>query len=420
MKPIGRSLSARLTSAAKQFGTPLHVYDEGAIIENAQRLIKAFSWNAGFKEYFAVKATPNPFIMKVLERQGFGMDCSSLAELELCKRCGIAGESIMFTSNNTPLHEYAEASNAGALINLDDLSHLEYLNNALGLPETLSFRLNPGEALGGSEIIGKPEEAKFGLTREQLMMAYQQAKELGVQRFGLHTMPISNQLQEEYFAKTVRLLLDVVCEVQRVFGISIEFINMGGGIGIPYRPEEEPVNIERISSTIKATYEEMLSGHTIEPPRLFMECGRYITGPYGYLVTKVIHKKDIYRKYIGVDATMADLMRPGMYGAYHHITVLDKEVSEENTTYDVVGSLCENNDKFAVQRLLPSIEIGDTLVVHDTGAHGHAMGFNYNGKLRSPEVMLRSDGTMLQIRRRETLEDHFQTLPWDELKSFAV
>ena len=420
MKTIQHSLSAHLTSAATQFGTPLHVYDEGAIIENAQRLIKAFSWNKGFKEYFAVKATPNPFIMKILHSQGFGMDCSSLAELELCKRSGISGESVMFTSNNTPLHEYAEAKEAGAVINLDDLSHLEYLHNGIGLPETLSFRLNPGEALGGSEIIGKPEEAKFGLTREQLMIAYRQAKELGVRRFGLHTMPISNQLQEEYFAKTVRLLLDVVCEVKRVFGISIEFINMGGGIGIPYRPDEQPVDIERISSTIKATYEEMLLGQTIEPPRLYMECGRYITGPYGYLLTKVIHKKDIYRKYIGVDATMADLMRPGMYGAYHHITVLGKETSNESKKYDVVGSLCENNDKFAVQRLLPQIEIGDTLVIHDTGAHGHAMGFNYNGKLRSAEVMLRPNGTLLQIRQRETLEDHFRTLSWDELKSFAV
>ena len=420
MKLLQPALSTHLQSAAKQFGTPLHVYDESAIIHNAKHLMRAFSWNKGFKEYFAVKATPNPFIMRVLRNEGLGMDCSSLAELELCKRCDISGESIMFTSNNTPIHEYAEAKALGAYINLDDLSHLEYLHNGIGIPDAISFRLNPGEALGGSEIIGKPEEAKFGLTREQLMIAYRQAKELGVQRFGLHTMPISNQLEEGYFAKTVRLLLDVVCEVKQVFGISIEFINMGGGIGIPYRPEEQPVDIERISSTIKATYEEMLSGQSIEPPRLFMECGRYITGPYGYLITKVIHKKDIYRKYIGVDATMADLMRPGMYGAYHHITVLGKETSDESTTYDVVGSLCENNDKFAVQRLLPPIEIGDTLVIHDTGAHGHAMGFNYNGKLRSAEVMLRPDGTLLEIRRRETLEDHFRTLSWDELKSFAV
>lgn len=420
MKSIELPLSEHLALAAQQFGTPLHVYDEGAMIENAQRLIKAFAWNAGFKEYFAVKATPNPFIMKILDRQGFGMDCSSLAELELCKRCGISGESIMFTSNNTPIHEYAEAKNVGALINLDDLSHLEYLHNGIGVPDILSFRLNPGKALGGSEIIGKPEEAKFGLTREQLMVAYQHAKELGVRRFGLHTMPISNQLQEEYFAKTVRLLLDVVCEVNRALGISIEFINMGGGIGIPYRPDEQPVNIERVSSKVKATYEEMLSGQAIEPPRLFMECGRYITGPYGYLMTKVIHRKDIYRKYIGVDASMADLMRPGMYGVYHHITVFDKEATGQGDKYDVVGSLCENNDKFAVQRLLPPLEIGDTLVIHDTGAHGHAMGFNYNGKLRSAEVVIRPDGSLVQIRRRETLEDHFRTLAWEELKSFAV
>ena len=422
MKHLANYISEKLTEAANVFGTPLHVYDERAIVSNAQRLSQAFAWCDGFREYFAVKATPNPFIMRILAEQGFGMDCSSLAELELSKRCGVSGDAIMFTSNNTPLSEYKEAKALGALINLDDITHLEYLHNGLGLPEVLSFRLNPGDLLGGSEIIGYPKQAKFGLTREQLFQAYRHAQELGVKHFGLHTMPISNELDGRYFTQTVAMLLDVVCEVRRELNLEIEFINIGGGIGIPYRPEESPVCIEEISAGIRQIYGQKLSGEGVNPPRLFMECGRYITGPYGYLVAKAIHQKETFRSYIGVDATMADLMRPGMYGAYHHISVLrdGQVVSESNASkqYDIVGSLCENNDKFAVERLLPDIEIGDTLVIHDTGAHGYSMGFNYNGKLRAAEVLLRNDGTLLQIRRREKLDDYFATLAFDELEDF--
>jgi diaminopimelate decarboxylase len=423
-----KSLSARLcksfVEATGAHGTPLHVYDEKEMVDNARRLNEAFSWCESFREYFAVKATPNPFIMRILANQGFGMDCSSLAELELSKRCGVAGESIMFTSNNTPLSEYAEAKALGAIINLDDISHLDFLQQGLGLPETLSFRLNPGELLGGSDIIGNPKEAKFGLTRTQLFEAYRHARELGVKRYGLHTMPISNELDGRYFAKTVELLLSIVCELKREMGITIDFINMGGGLGIPYRPDDKSLSIAEVSASIRQVYDRMLNGSEISPPRLFMECGRYITGPYGYLITEVIHKKDTYRNYIGVDATMADLMRPGMYGAYHHISVLrDGEVQleqGEGEKYDVVGSLCENNDKFAVQRLLPPIEIGDTLVIHDTGAHGHSMGFNYNGKLRAAEVLIRRNGALVEIRRKETLADHFATLAFDALEDFKL
>ncbi len=405
--PFSRDFIARLS---KSFPTPFHIYDEKPLRENVRELRRAFAWNPGFREYFAVKAAPNPYLMKILHEEGLGMDCSSLAELELSAFCGIGGEEIMFTSNNTPAGEYARAKELGAIINLDDITHLEYLERHVGLPAGICFRLNPGSDLGGSKIIGAPEEAKFGLTRPQLAEAYSAARAKGVTRFGLHTMPISNELNHEYFVSGVRLLLDIVAELKRDLSIEIEFINMGGGIGIPYRPEQEAFAMHALSTELEKLFAAFAADNGGKTPSLFMECGRYITGPYGYLVTQAIHKKDIFRNYIGVDASMADLMRPALYEAYHHITVSGKENAPADKVYDVVGSLCENNDKFAVQRPLPAIETGDFLVIHDTGAHGHAMGFNYNGKLRSAELLLREDGSVIQIRRAETLDDHFRTL----------
>ena len=397
-----------------QHPTPVHLYTEKEMVANTRALLSAFSWNSGFKEYFAVKAAPNPFLMKILHKEGLGMDSSSLAELELSATAGVRGEEIMFTSNNTPAEEYRRARSLGAIINLDDVTQIEYLHTHVGMPELISFRLNPGDALGGSDIIGKPIEAKFGLMHDQLVSAYRQAKSLGATRFGIHTMPISNHLESDYF------LLEAALMLRRELGITIEFINMGGGLGIPYRPEERSMDIVALSRSIEVMYERTLSGTDLPAPKLFMECGRYITGPYGYLITRAIHSKDIFRRYIGVDATMANLMRPGMYDAYHHITVLGKEAAPNTEVYDIVGSLCENNDKFAKQRLLPQIELGDLLVIHDTGAHGHSMGFNYNGKLRSAELLLRPDGSVVEIRRAETFDDLFATLDLNAVGGFKA
>lgn len=400
----------------KQYPTPFHIYDEKAIRENARKLLKAFSWNKGFKEFFAVKACPNPYIIKILKEEGFGTDCSSLPELVLSEKVGIVGENIMFTSNETPANEYKKAFELGAIINLDDITHIPFLEKVLGkLPELLCFRYNPGPLREGNAIIGKPEEAKYGFTREQLFEGYKIIKEKGVKRFGLHTMVASNELNPDYFIETVRMLLELVLEIRKELGITFEFINMGGGIGIPYRPGQKPVDIEYVSRGVKNLFDTMLKGSDMENLKLYMENGRMITGPYGYLVTRAIHRKNIYKNYIGVDASMANLMRPGMYGAYHHITVLGKGNAPKNKIYDVVGSLCENNDKFAVDRELPEIEVGDILVIHDTGAHGYAMGFNYNGKLRSAELLLKEDGSVELIRRAETLDDYFATLDFSRL-----
>lgn len=409
-----------IEALSRRFPTPFHIYTEREMVENSRQLLEAFSWNRGFREYYAVKAAPNPYLLKILHKVGLGMDCSSLAELELSHAAGVAGEEIMFTSNNTLAHEYRRAVELGAIINLDDITHIEYLRTHVGMPNLISFRLNPGSALEGSEIIGKPDEAKFGLMREQLIAAYKSAKELGATRFGLHTMPISNELDPQYFVATVKLLIETALMLKHELGITIEFINMGGGIGIPYRPGEQAVDVRALSKDVQVCTANMLAGTGLPEPKLFMECGRYITGPYGYLITRAIHTKNIYRSYIGVDATMADLMRPGMYGAYHHITVLGKEEAPATETYDVVGSLCENNDKFAVQRRLPKINVGDLLVIHDAGAHGHSMGFNYNGKLRSAELLLRADGNVVQIRRPETLKDYFATLDLGGVVDFGV
>ncbi|MBC7196845.1 MAG: diaminopimelate decarboxylase, partial [Deferribacterales bacterium] len=351
----------------------------------------------------------------LLKEEGFGADCSSMAELILSEKVGIVGENIMFTSNETPEYEYVKAKQLGAIINLDDITHIDFVDKVCGLPELICFRYNPGPLKGGNAIIGKPEEAKYGFTKEQLFEGYKICKERGVKRFGLHTMVASNELDPEYFVDTVNMLLDVAHEITNEVGIKFEFINMGGGIGIPYRPEQNPVDLEYVGNKIKDLFDKKVKGTKLDPLKLYMENGRMITGPYGYLVTKAIHKKDIYKKYIGVDASMANLMRPGMYGAYHHITVLGKENEPKDMVYDVVGSLCENNDKFAIDRNLPEIERGDIIVIHDAGAHGHAMGFNYNGKLRSAELLLKEDGGVELIRRAETIDDLFATLDFSRL-----
>lgn len=405
----------QLQKIMEDYGTPFHIYDEEAIRQNAQRLQKAFAWAPGFKEYFAVKALPNPHIMKILGEEGFGADCSSLAELILAEKAGITEENIMLTSNNTPAEEFQKAKDLWAIINLDDITHIDYLEKHTGLPEVLSFRYNPGSLRAGNAIIGNPEESKYGLTKEQLFQAYEIVRDRGVKRFGLHTMIISNELNPDFFIETAEMMFDLAIELKEKLGIRLEFVNFGGGIGIPYRPEQEPVNLETIGEGVRKVYEEKIVANGLEPLRICLECGRMVTGPYGYLVTQVLHRKDTYKNYIGVDASMSDLMRPGIYGAYHHITVMGKEDLPKDHTYDVTGSLCENNDKFAVDRELPGIDIGDILVIHDTGAHGHAMGFNYNGKLRHAELLLREDGSVKLIRRAETLEDYFATLDFSEL-----
>jgi diaminopimelate decarboxylase len=390
--------------------TPFHLYDERGIRENAKRLIKAFSWAPGFREYFAIKANPNPYIVKIMREEGFGADCSSLPELILAEKAGIKGEMIMLTSNNTPASEFEYAKKLGAILNLDDITHIDFVDSNMGLPDVISFRYNPGPLKGGNAIIGIPEEAKYGLTRDQLFDAYKTVKQRGVKRFGLHTMIASNELNADYFVDTAEILFDLVCDLSKTIGIDFEFVNLGGGFGIPYRPGEKPLDLEYISDRIRGAYVEKIEARGLKPLRIYMESGRLMTGPYGFLITTAIHKKEIYKDYIGVDACMADLMRPALYGAYHHITVLSKENENRVKRYDVTGSLCENNDKFAIDRMLPVIERGDILIIHDTGAHGHAMGFNYNGKLRSAELLLREDGSVQMIRRAETVDDYFATL----------
>lgn len=401
---------ATLLKLAAETPTPFHIYDEAGIRRNAQALIKAFSWAPGFREYFAVKATPNPHILKILFEEGCGMDCSSLAELILSERVGAGPEDIMFTSNNTPASEYQKAKQLGAIINLDDLTHVEFLRDEVGLPELISCRYNPGPLSEGSAIIGKPTEAKFGFSREQLIEGYAKLKENGVRRFGLHAMIVSNELSEDALVANARMLFELAIEIHEKTGVAVEMVNLGGGIGVAYKPEDTPVDLESFGAKVKGAYEEVIVGSPLDGMKLMMENGRCMTGPYGVLVTKAIHTKHTYRDYLGVDASMANLMRPGMYGSYHHVTVLGKSGEPSVGKFDIVGSLCENNDKFAVQRDLPKVERGDYLAIHDAGAHGHSMGFNYNGKLRSPEYLLKEDGTLQMIRRGETLDDLFATL----------
>ena len=412
--------AAALERLARHHPTPFHLYDEAAMRANARRLNAAFAWNAGFREYFAVKATPNPYIVTLLAREGFGADCSSGPELTLAGRCGLRGESIMFTSNDTPAEEYRHALELGALVNLDDISHIDYLATHVGLPETLCFRYNPGPARQGNAIIGHPEEAKYGFTREQLFEGYRLAAARGVKRFGLHAMVASNELDANYFVETAEMLFRLVGELRRDAGIRFDFVNLGGGIGIPYRPDQTPVDLEAVGAGIHDRYARLIEAAGLGPLRIFLECGRVITGPYGWLVTRVRHVKRTYKTFVGLDACMADLMRPGMYGAYHHITLPGKPADAPRIVCDVTGSLCENNDKFAIDRDLPVAEPGDLVAIHDAGAHGHAMGFNYNGKLRHAELLLRPDGSILPIRRAETEADLFATLDFDGLKSFEL
>ena len=415
-------LSAQeLQTLTEKYETPFYLYDEKAIRENIRRFTKAFSIFPGFKEHFAVKACPNPYILKILRSEGCGADCSSLPELILAENAGIAGEDVMFTSNETPAKEYIYANLKGNIINLDDITHIPFLEKTLGfLPEIISFRYNPGPLKEGNAIIGKPEEAKYGLTEEQIFEAYKICKDKGVKRFGLHTMVASNELNPDYFVETATLLFNLAAKVKEKVGITFEFINLGGGLGIPYKPGDKAVDYDSIARGIRESYDAIVVPAGLDPLKIYWECGRPITGPYGWLVTRAIHEKHIYRDYIGVDASMADLMRPGMYGAYHEVTVSGKENAPKNKVYDVVGSLCENCDKFAVQRQLPEIQIGDLLIIHDAGAHGRAMGFNYNAKLRCGELLLRQDGSVVEIRRRETIDDYFATLDFKGLSSFNV
>ena len=409
-----------LEKIVEVFPTPFHIYDEKGIRSFARRFTKAFSWNEGFMEYYAIKAAPNPFLMKILRQEGFGIDCSSLAELELANRLGMKGDEIMFTSNDTPANEFVKARELGAIINLDDITHIGFLEKHAGLPEMLCFRYNPGNLKEGNLIIGHPEEAKYGLTRDQMFDAYRIARNKGVTRFGIHTMVASNELDPGYFVETAEILFDLIREINEKLGIRIEFANLGGGIGIPYRPGQQPVDLELMSSGIRKAYEEIIVTNHLDPLRLNFESGRAVTGPYGYLVSRVLHIKDTYKKFAGLDVSIVKLMRPALYGAYHHITVIGKETMPAGSKYDVTGSLCENNDKFAIDRELPDICPGDLVVIHDTGAHGHAMGFNYNGKLKSAELLWRENGSVVEIRRAETLDDYFATLNFRELGDFEV
>lgn len=407
---------ARLEEIIAEYPTPFHIYDAKGIVDNIRRFIKAFSWAKDFKDYFAVKATPNPYIMRLLQKEGVGADCSSLAELILCEKVGITGDDIIFSSNDTPYEEYAKAMEMGAIINLDDITHVAYLEKHGELPNRLAFRYNPGPLKhGGNTIIGLPEEAKYGMTGDQIIEAINYCKNHGVERFGLHTMVVSNELDITGLIGTAELMFDLALRVKKETGIEVDFIDFGGGIGVAYRPEETPVDYEALSAGIKEAYETMIIGNGHSPISLAFECGRMVTGPYGYLVATAIHRKDIYKHYIGLDACMANLMRPALYGSYHHITVVGKENAPLDHVYDVTGSLCENNDKFAIDRKLPKIDMGDRIVIHDAGAHGHSMGFNYNGKLRSAELLLNEDGSVTQIRRAETLDDLFATLDFSDL-----
>ena len=408
--------SEQIKQIASKYGTPFHLYDEAAIRNNAKQLFAAFSWAPQFREYFAVKALPNPYILEILKEEGCGADCSSMAELYLSEAVGLSGEQICFTSNDTPIAEYQKALDLGAIINLDDISHIDYLLDNAYLPELISFRYNPGPLRnGGNEIIGYPEQAKYGLTQEQLLDGIARCKALGSKRFGIHTMIVSNELNCDYLAETAQMMFNLAVKIKKQLNVSVEFINLGGGIGIPYRPDQQAVDLQEFGRRVKEAYESILIPAGLDNVAICIESGRMMTGPYGYLVSTAIHYKNTYKNYIGLDACMADLMRPALYGAYHHITVAGKENAPCDTMYDITGSLCENNDKFAIDRMLPHIDMGDLLVIHDTGAHGYSMGFNYNGKLRSKELLLRQDGSIKQIRRAETLGDYFATLDYPNL-----
>lgn len=404
----------KLQALAKNIPTPFYLYDEKAIVENARTFTRLFSWAPGFRNYYAVKACPNPSILSILKREGFGSDCSSLPEILLSEACGITGEDIMLTSNNTPPEEFVAAYKAGAILNLDDITHIDDMIEAVGeVPSLICFRYNPGPERTGNAIIGNPVEAKYGLTSDQIVDAYKIMKKKGTKRFGLHTMVASNELDGTYIVETARMLFNLCVKIQKEAGVRIEFIDMGGGIGIPYKPEQDAMDLKAVSEGMQELYKQIIVPAGLDPLHIVFECGRVITGPYGYLVSSVRHVTSKYKQYVGIDASMSDLMRPALYGAYHHITVVGKSEQKHDYIYDVTGSLCENNDKFAIDRALPKIERGDVLVIHDVGAHGHAMGFNYNAKLRPAEYLLKEDGSIVMIRRAQTYDDYVATLRFD-------
>lgn len=401
----------QLQEITKTYPTPFYLYDEKGIRENAKALKEAFAWNPGYKEYFAVKATPNPFLIDILREYGCGCDCSSMTELMLSEALGIKGEDIMFSSNDTPAEEFAYAAKIGAIINLDDYTHIDFLEKTIGyIPETISCRFNPGGVFQiSNDIMDNPGDAKYGMTTEQLFDAYRVLQQKGAKHFGLHAFLASNTVTNEYYPMLAKVLFELAVRLKKETGADIRFINLSGGIGIPYRPDQEPNDIRVIGEGVRKVYEEVLVPAGMGDVAIYTELGRFMLGPYGCLVTKAIHEKHTYKEYIGVDACAVNLMRPAMYGAYHHITVMGKEDEPCDHTYDVTGSLCENNDKFAIDRQLPKIDKGDLLVIHDTGAHGYAMGYNYNGKLKSAELLLKEDGSVQLIRRAETPKDYFAT-----------
>ena len=410
----------QLQEMVKEYPTPFHLYDEKGIRENARALQKAFAWNPGYKEYFAVKATPNPQILKILREEGCGVDCSSLTELMMSQRCGFSGDEIMFSSNDTPAEEFALAAKLGATINLDDITHIDFLKDTIGyIPKKISCRFNPGgvfqlgESKEGFQVMDNPGDAKYGMTRPQMTEAFRRLNELGAEEFGIHAFLASNTLSNDYYPALAAILFRTAVELKEETGCHITFINLSGGVGVPYRPEQTANDIFAIGEGVRKAYEEILVPAGMGDVAICTELGRFMLAPYGHLVTKVLHFKHTHKEYVGVDACAANLMRPAMYGAYHHITVMGKEGVPCDHKYDVTGALCENNDKFAVDRMLPEIEIGDLLVIHDTGAHGHAMGYQYNGRLRSAEVLLQEDGSTRLIRRAETPEDYFSTAIWE-------
>lgn len=405
-----------LRAIVREIPTPFHLYDEAMMRDRARLLQKAFSWNEGYREYFAVKANPNPHLIQILQEEGVKVDCASLTELMLAKACGYSGDEIMFSSNETPAGEYEYARSMDAIVNLDDVTHIDFLKAHGGIPKEICLRFNPGEAFRfGNFVMGHPEEAKFGMTRPQLLEAVEKLMKLGVERFGLHAFLVSNALMPEYYPELAKLLFRTIKEVSEATGAAFFLANLSGGIGVAYRPEDQEPDVVAIGEGVRRAYEEIIVSGGLPPLNVATELGRWLMGPCGWLVTTAIHEKHTYREYIGLDSCAVDLMRPAMYGAYHHISVIGKESAPKTCVYDVVGSLCENNDKFAVQRALPKIDIGDLVVLHDTGAHGHSMGYNYNGKLRSAEVLLKPDGSFRLIRRRQTPKDYFATLDFPPL-----
>ncbi len=412
----------QLKEITAKYPTPFHIYDEKGIRENARNLKKAFSWNKGFKEYFAVKATPNPFLLKLLHEEGCGMDCSSLTELMLSEALGIVGEDIMFSSNATPAEEFVKAKELNAVINLDDFTHIDFLDKTVGIPQTISCRFNPGGLFKiSNNIMDNPGDAKYGFTKDQMIEGFKKLLNLGAREFGIHSFLASNTVSNEYYPVLAKILFELAVELKEKTGAHIKFINLSGGIGIPYRPDQPANDIMEIGEGVRIAFEETLVPAGMGDVEIYTELGRYMLAPYGHLVATALHEKHIYKEYIGLDACAVNLMRPAMYGAYHHITVMGKENEPCDHLYDITGSLCENNDKFAIDRMLPKIDLGDLIVIHDTGAHGSSMGYNYNGKLKSAELLLKEDGSVQLIRRAEEPKDYFATLDFcDILKDMKL